>query len=972
MTAPSTAEPPLPLQLTSFVGREREIADVRRHLGGTRLLTLTGAGGSGKTRLALEVVRRVAGECADGIAWVELAPLTEPDLLPQQVVAALGIREEGGCSATESLLRFLRDRSLLLVVDNCEHLADACAALTDTLLRGCPAVRVLATSREALGVAGERAYLVPPLSMPEPSLVAPEQLAGVEAIQLFVTRARDVLPSFALTESNAAAVAHLCRRLDGIPLALELAAARVKVLTPQQIGERLDDVFALLGSGSRTALPRHRTLRATIDWSFQLLGAPEQRLLRRLSVFSGGFTLDAAEAVCADDAPGAGEVLDLLARLVDRSMVAVHEQGSAARYRLLETVRQYARERLREAGDEVVLRRHAEYFTRLAEETRVELERAGSGAPVARLGVEQDNLRAALHWSLTRRNDPGLAVLLVSALWRYWFHANLWSEGSGWCEAMLAAVPERAPSAEWTRVLSGAGVLAYLARDTARGRGWLEEADRTSHALGDPGLMAMTSYRLAHLYADLGEAGPALARAEEAVRHGRAGGEPWLLAETLVYALAFVHRVQGRPELAEQALAEAERVARAADAGMALTEAHIGQFLLALPRGDLAKAELHARGAYEAARRMGDLWYVSRALAMAAAAAALGGGNERAARLLGFAATLREAAGTQIFPHEQAFYDEVVGGVRQALGEAGLAAGWGAGAGMRFEEVDALVAGGGGAEGTEPPAHDVAPLSPPPASSAGSDVEGAPSLQVLALGPLEIRLHGQLLSGSAWPHSRPREILLYLLAHGEGRTREQIRLAFWPDLSPAQAKNNFHVVLHRLRRVLGGNEWVVLQDDRYRINPEIAHELDATVFERRIAEELREARSGRGSPDRLRAVLALYRGDFLEGETVGDWHMEIHDHLRRLYVDGLGALADLQMESGDFAGAAETLERLVTREELREDAYRRLMHCLTRTGQRDRALRHYARLQLLLREELQAEPEPETRALAERIRGAGV
>jgi DNA-binding SARP family transcriptional activator len=291
---------------------------------------------------------------------------------------------------------------------------------------------------------------------------------------------------------------------------------------------------------------------------------------------------------------------------------------------------------------------------------------------------------------------------------------------------------------------------------------------------------------------------------------------------------------------------------------------------------------------------------------------------------------------------------------------------------MRFEEVDALVAGGAGAPGTAPPARGAAPLSPQPVPSADPGVADAPALRVLALGPLEIRLHGQLLSSGVWPHSRPREILLYLLAHAEGRTREQIRLAFWPDLSPAQAKNNFHVVLHRLRRVLGGNEWVVLQDDRYRINPEIAHELDATVFERRIAEGLREARAGRGSPDRLRAVLALYRGDFLEGETVGDWHMEVHDHLRRLYVDGLAALADLQMESDDFPGAAETLERLVTREELREDAYRRLMHCLTRAGQRDRALRHYARLQLLLREELEAEPEPETRELAERIRAAGV
>lgn len=319
----------LPLPLTSFIGREREIATVRGLLEQTRLLTLTGAGGSGKSRLALEVVRQVASEFPHGVGWVELAALSNPDLVPQQVAAALGLREEGGRSRIEALLEWLRDRSLLLVLDNCEHLVDACATLADTLLRGCPGLKVLATSREALAVAGERAWLVPPLSLPAAEPASARERAEAEAVQLFVERAQAVLPTFELTDANAAAVAEICRRLDGIPLALELAAARVKVLSPEQIRDRLGDAFRLLTSGGRTALPRHRTLRAAIDWSYDLLEEPKQLLLQRLSVFSGGFTIEAAEAVCAGGPIESWEVLDLLAQLVDRSLVVMRLPRSA-------------------------------------------------------------------------------------------------------------------------------------------------------------------------------------------------------------------------------------------------------------------------------------------------------------------------------------------------------------------------------------------------------------------------------------------------------------------------------------------------------------------------------------------------------------------------------------------------------------------------------------------------------------------
>ena len=444
--SPSVRPPALPVELTTFIGREAELRTLEGLLDAGRLLTLTGAGGSGKTRLAVELAARAGDRYPDGVAWVELAALSDPALLPRHVAAALGIPEDGGRTGTEALAEYLQRRTLLLLLDNCEHLADACAALADALLRASPGLTLLATSREALGVAGERAWLVPPLSVPDVAGAAdPERLAESEAVRLFVARAQDVLPSFRLTPANGPAVAAICRRLDGVPLAIELAAARVRVLPPEQISQRLDNVFGLLTSSSRLALPRHRTLRATIDWSYQLLEPPARTLLQRLSVFSGGCGIDAVEAVGAGDGIDAGEVLDLLAGLVDRSLVTMREHEGDARYSLLEIVRQYAGEALAaDAAAETAARhRHAAWYMAAAESVLDDLERTSSPDALARMLLEHDNARAALHWSLLERNDLDLAVRIAAAYWRCWFHANHWTEGARWCEAMVAAVPER-------------------------------------------------------------------------------------------------------------------------------------------------------------------------------------------------------------------------------------------------------------------------------------------------------------------------------------------------------------------------------------------------------------------------------------------------------------------------------------------------------------------------------------------------
>ena len=384
----------LPATRTSFVGREREMVELKRLLAMTRLLTLTGTGGSGKTRLALEVARDLVGLYPDGVWLVELAALTQGALVPQVVAESLGVHEQPNRPLTATLAEALRAKKMLIVLDNCEHLVEAVAGLTDELLDACPKLRILATSRERLNVAGEVVWSVPPLSVPDAErLLNLEGLRVFESARLFVERALRRTSAFVLTAQTASAVAEICQQLDGMPLAIELAAARVGVLAVGQISERLGDSLKLLTGGERTAMPRQQTLRGTLDWSYDLLSEPEKRLFCRLSAFAGGWTLEAAEAVgvCLE-----GEtVLDLLGTLVDKSLVVVEvAEDRSARYTLLEPVRQYAREKLEESGEaEVVLRRHAEFFLALAERAEPELKGAGQEEWLRRLEREHANLR---------------------------------------------------------------------------------------------------------------------------------------------------------------------------------------------------------------------------------------------------------------------------------------------------------------------------------------------------------------------------------------------------------------------------------------------------------------------------------------------------------------------------------------------------------------------------------------------------
>ena len=445
---PSTRPHNLPAQLTSFIGREAEIQTLRQHIQSHRLVTLTGAGGTGKTRLALQVAERVLDNFSNGVFLVELAPLSDPDLVPQACLQSLELIQQSGMPPSSTLLRFLEKKHLLLILDNCEHVLAACTQLVDVLLKGCPGLHILATSREIISIPGESAFRVPSLAFPDPhALPDLEKLLRFEAIRLFVERAEEVSPGFRLTSENAAMVAEICLRLDGIPLAIELAAARARMLTAKQIASRLDNTFRLLTGGSKAALPRQQTLKATIDWSYDLLRPKERLLLQRLAVFSGGWTLEAAEAVyadedgqesCAGEPLDRMEIMDLMAQLVDKSLVSAETQPNGSRYHMLETVRQYAGDRLMESGCSDMERdRHLAYFARLSGAAEPYMHTKSMLEWLERLDQELDNLWAALEWALSSRIELGLKIA-ADLMW-FWTSRSLFEEEVERLEKLLAA-----------------------------------------------------------------------------------------------------------------------------------------------------------------------------------------------------------------------------------------------------------------------------------------------------------------------------------------------------------------------------------------------------------------------------------------------------------------------------------------------------------------------------------------------------
>jgi predicted ATPase/DNA-binding CsgD family transcriptional regulator len=733
---PNPSRHNLPPSLTSFVGRERERLDIRRLLATSRLLTLTGEGGVGKTRLALEVARTAAGAWPDGVWLVELAPLTESSLIPRVIASALGVGEQPDRSLLATLVDYLQDQSLLVILDNCEHLVADCAKFAERLLLACPGLQILATSREALGTAGEVLWRVPGLTVPgsdaepidrrDPAAV----LARSEAVRLFCERAIATLPAFTLTERNAPLVGEICRQLGGMPLAIELAAARVGVLSVNQIVARLENQLGLLASGRRTALPRHRTPRALVDWSHDLLPSGERILLRRLSVFAGGWTLDAAEAVCAGDGVAREEILDLLAQLVAKSLVQVDNQDTDGRYRFLETIRQYAAERLREAGEEPVLRRrHRDWAVALAEEAEPYLNGPDQLRWVDHLNCELDNIRAALDWSIraagcaeTGTDDAGLRI--AAALLWFWYH-DRFGEGRQWLERALASAEATASPAR-ARALVAAGHLAYYQGDLVRSDRMLGEGLRLHRELGDRRGTAFALASLGYAAQFRGEFDRATSLLEESLELARATGDAWAVGRALqnlgVIAYARGDRDRARP-LLEESLATWRHVA--GSPALIMSRYNLGR--VAHAQGDHAHAAEQLGESLALARAMKNRWWIATVLhSLGRAMLALGdteraaalhreslalrieGGDQRsiaealegqagvavargeaarAARLLGAAEALRAAIGSPVPPADRADHEADRQTVRSMLDEESFSTAWAEGRAMGRREA---------------------------------------------------------------------------------------------------------------------------------------------------------------------------------------------------------------------------------------------------------------------------------------------
>jgi predicted ATPase len=749
--------------VTSFVGREREIDEVAATLVRARLVTLTGTGGVGKTRLAIQVAEEVAGEYPDGVCFVDLSALGDPTQVPGSVARALGIRERHDRTPEQVVRETLHPLDLLLVLDNCEHLLDACAGLVESLLSGCPKLTVLATSRQPLGILGETTWRVVPLSLPDDAGWEFGKQPPPDAVRLFVERAIAAVHTFRLTAGNAEDTIDVCRRLDGIPLAIELAAARLRALSVAELAQRLEDRLSLLTHGSRTALPRQQTLRATLDWSYELLSEPERILLRRLTVFAGGCTLAAAEGVCAEGAgyrvQGAGYregaamsntlspvpctlypnvVLDLLTALVEKSLVQYEEQApgtravDGGRYQLLETVRQYAHDRLRETGEAPAVRdRHLSFFRRWVEETTPKLRGGEQGVWLDRLERDHANLHAAIDWSLETEEGWKEGLPLAEELFTYWDLRHRFGEAREYPRRFA----ER--SAAWpvdarARALHQAGHVAMRLADRPAALRYFEECRALRRQQGvlqeDPGQLQC----LAALALNVGDCARAAAllhesldiyrEFEEAGREFDRHGQAWALdmlgcvacceedlqaahsyyeqglalfreldsetgiASTLL-GLGRVAMRQGAHSPARARLHESLTLFRDVKVKHSAVEVLNSLAWICWHEGDFAMARAHLLEALVLCRETARAGETGDTLISAGHVVQRQGNPAQAARYFGAADALRAAIGLGIAPVERAEWEESITAARAALGEAAFAAAWAEGERMTLEEA---------------------------------------------------------------------------------------------------------------------------------------------------------------------------------------------------------------------------------------------------------------------------------------------
>jgi predicted ATPase/DNA-binding SARP family transcriptional activator len=991
---------------------------IRAIWGHTRLLTLVGPGGCGKTALALHLARDWLTTFADAVWLVELAPVQDADLLPDLVCRAVGAAVDVTRTPMDRLVAALRERRFLLVLDNCEHLIGRCTCFVEDLLHACPQGHLLTTSREALKSADETIWPVPPLALPEPGArLAPEHLLDSGAIALFVQRACAAVPAFALATGNADLVTQICRRLDGLPLAIELAAGCLKMLSLPQLAAALETAFPLLVAGHRTAPPRQQTLQATMEWSYRLLTREEQALFCRLCVLAGDFGLSLVEAV----AVGACEHAPVtLLRLIEKSLVQVRPGDAEARYRLLETVRHFGRQQLQRATgapeargeaseEDATMRRYGEWCVALVRTRPAEWD---DGYPLwlDRLEIELDHMRACLAWKYAHRQaEQGLR--LATTLVGFWRQRDHVGEGCRWLEAGLALDRTAMAPHVCAEALDALGVLrmwqgAYRDAQTVH-----EEALAIRRAGGDQRGEAMTRFRLGFL-ADKQDAHEvARAHLMGSLRLFRRLRDPWGV-DLSRNRLGVVLLNQGDYSRAERYLKWSLRFLRARHhtGGMASTLLNLGA--LALAQGEVCQATMALQESLALHETLHDVQAMAYAHLLLGNAAcqepalpeaerqfrtclclvtaenspdllfrlfdglgvvAAGHGRTRdAARFWGAMAALRDHLGLRYQPAiEGQRYEQAVAATRARVGELdaqAFDAAWAEGQRLSLDDVFRLAATpellvlNDRLQHNRPQHNRPQPRGGLPSQGIQHQEDGPPRLRITSLGRVAVYRGEHLVTAAEWPYCKARELLFYLLSHS-ARSKEQIGLALWPDATPAHLQSSFRVILFHLRRALGDPAWIVREDHHYRFNRSFAYWYDVETFEAAVSDAERQLVS---APDRaqllLEEAMALYYGDFLDGMPGAEWIMERQEHLRRRHLEALLWLGQLYLACQEVRRARDTFLRAVASDKYAEAAHRGVITCYVRMQEYSQAAHYYAQLRQQFERELGIVPAPETLA----------
>lgn len=983
LRAPSSDLPSPP---TPLLGRETEVQRVCEQLLGTgtrpavRLLTLTGAPGIGKTRLALEVAQQVRFDFEDGVQLVELAPVLDAAQVPGALARVLGIKEQAHRTLAEAVCDHLRSAHSLLVLDNFEQVLDAAPFVAD-LLRACPALAVLITSRAPLHLRAEYQYVLEPLAIPaeDAGLDATAQAA---AVQLFVTRARAVRPEFALTPDNAAAVATICRRLDGLPLAIELITPRLKSLSVAEVLRQFESRLSAAATRLRDVPARHCTLRNAIQWSYDRLSAEQQHVLAHLGVFTGGFTAEAAQAIIGDTTP----VLPVLEALHDASLLRTQRSANTTRFLLLQTIGEFALEVLTAGGGlDRAQQQYVEYFAQLADAAYNELLGQDQAQWSARIAAEQENLRAALACAL-RHDWIAAALRIATGIWRFWWQRGFLREGSEWLERALAR-RHAAPLEVQTKALRATGVLAMGLNDYARARQRLEQALDVARRLGatydcaaamtnlglvlreqgdldaacayleqsialnrateDPRSVKFPTGILAGLYVRLGNIAQAGALYEECLRLNRELGDAEGTANAL-YGVAEVAHARAEYGSARQWCEEALALYETLNHQLGLGRGACLLGHIARDQADYAQALTHYKRCLAIWMQREDRVSDASVLDDIATVVCRLGDSARAVRLMGAAQAIREGADAKQAAAAQTHHAQVLATCRAALGEKAYQGAWAEGRALRPTQAVAYAL------------DSVCPTGV---------AQTRPELRVFALGPVRVYCGDRLLTSADWTYAKARELVLYLLCHPDA-TREEIAVEFWPDATTEQVRQRFSAALTHARSALGRDvDWVILSGRRYRFNREQPYWFDVDVFEAGLREARRLLRTGtqdERATGMLEKAVNLYQNEFAPDVLDGEWHVARREALRYDYLEALLALGRLHAKAGRDEQAITWWKTAIAKDPYLEDARLEVIRAYARLGQRRQALGQYETLKKVLAE-LNVLPSAETTALIERL-----